>query len=108
MYERKQMRLWLDDVREKPGLRYDTHVKTVHEAKGYIMSGKVVAISFDHDLGTEETGYDLAKWIEEQAYHGKVQRISWDIHSANPVGAANIRAAMKNADKYWDKHEENP
>lgn len=107
IYGRKQLKLFLDDVRDKP-VQYDIAVKTVHEAKAYIITGKVVAISFDHDLGTEETGYDLAKFIEEQAYHGNIKRISWNIHSANPVGAANIRAAMKNADKYWDKHEENP
>ena len=94
------IKLWLDD--ERPAPKNWTHVKTVQEAKTLILQGIVTHISLDHDLGTPETGYDLAKWIEEQAYNG-LYFISCECHSMNPVGAKNINLALQNANKYWEK-----
>lgn len=99
------IKIWLDDIREMPITHFNVHAKTVHDAMMYIRTGEVAAISFDHDLGTEETGYDLAKFVEKLAYNNEIPRISWNVHSQNPVGAANIRAAMKKADQYWEGHE---
>ena len=68
---------------------------------------KNIHISFDHDLGDNRlSGYDLAKWVERRAHLNQIKRITWDIHSANPVGRKNIEMAMSNADKYWTQHEE--
>lgn len=91
--------LWLDDVRTAP--KGWTHVKTVEEAMIHIKGGHVSEISFDHDLGTEQTGYDLAKWIEQGAYNKTIGKLNWTIHSANPVGKKNIERAMINAQKFW-------
>lgn len=63
--------------------------------------GIIHFVSFDHDLGIGKTGYDIAKWIEQKAYEGKIKKLKWEIHSANPVGEKNIRMAMENADRYW-------
>ena len=51
--------LWLDDVRPAP--EGWVHVKTVEEAKGYLVKGNVQRASLDHDLGDDEagTGYTL-------------------------------------------------
>lgn len=106
------MQLWLDDKRnpqdhliqrEFGAVEGMVWVKTVDEAKEYIKQGNVDYISFDHDLSTPQTGYDLAKWIEEQAFLGVIAPIIWCIHSQNMVGRANIDRAMRNADKYWRK-----
>jgi len=53
------------------------------------------------------TGLDVAKWIEEQAFHNKIPRLTWALHSYNPVGVRNMMLALKNADRYWDDHENN-
>ena len=60
----------------------------------------IIEISFDHDLGTDETGYDVAKWIEYNCYLHYMKCPKWKIHSANPVGRKNIENAMLNAEKY--------
>lgn len=96
------MRIWLDDIRKMPPC-FDVHCKTAKQAIMYITEPEVSFISFDHDLGEDEngTGYDVAKFIEEYAYYGKIKPIKWAIHSANPVGKENIERAMKNAENYW-------
>lgn len=95
------MWIWLDDVRPAP-IGY-IHCKTVPEALEYIVSGVVNKISFDHDLGEDlATGYDLAKLIEEMAYYGRISKLDWAVHSANPVGYKNIVSAMENATRYWN------
>lgn len=44
-------------------------------------------IFFDHDLGEDRTGYDIAKWIVENNIEIKK---GFKIVSANPVGRFNI------------------
>lgn len=48
-----------------------------------------ICISFDHDLGTEKSGYDFAKWLVEHQVTG-----FFHIHSMNPIGAFNIRQLL--------------
>ncbi len=95
-------KLYLDDIRvpahvgsglkNTPGWlmarTYDEAVNTVKQ------HGCPVYISFDHDLGDEnaKTGYDFAKWLVEQdlTYNIIPAEFEFNVHSANPVGAANI------------------
>jgi hypothetical protein len=49
----------------------------------------------------------VAKWIEEQAYHGTLQPLQWRVHSQNPTGRSRMTQALQNADKYWNKGEIN-
>lgn len=100
------MKLWLDDERDPVVWRpQDGHqwlwLKTAEEAIELIAEDVVCEISFDHDLGEGSNGYDVAKFIEEGAYSGTLTPIKWAVHSANPVGAANIERAMEQADIYW-------
>ena len=56
-------------------------------------------ISFDHDLGEEMTGYDFVKWLGFYIMDNDLKIDSWftyQVHSANPVGAKNIDEYMKN------------
>ncbi len=97
------MRIWLDDERPMPEEGFDLHVKTAKVMLDYLKAGGVTFISFDHDLGPEEagTGYEVAAWIEEQAFNCNLERLDWEIHSANPVGRKNLEAALNNANKWW-------
>ena len=65
------MKIWLDDERPMPS-EFDVHARTADDAIRYIENNDVELISFDHDLGREEngTGYDVANWIEAEAYLG--------------------------------------
>lgn len=108
------MRIWLDDLRPAPRSNWlgeDEHwdyvVKTAHEAIELVKTGTITYISFDHDLGPEKagTGYDVARFIEEQAFLGTIPPIDYALHSANPVGRANIDKAMKRAWSFWEKDQ---
>ena len=100
------IKLWLDDIRTPPDDSW-TWAKTYDEALEYITKNVVSEISFDHDLGAEQTGYSVAKAIEHHAYYDIVSRMEWNIHSANPVGRRNIEQAMQSADRFWASHEDN-
>ena len=91
------MRLWLDDVRPAPDGFHP--VKTGIECINLLRTGEVTALSFDHDLGEGLTGYDVAKWIEQNA--ASIKPILWEVHTSNPVGRQNIVMAMQNAEKAW-------
>lgn len=90
--------IFLDDLRDPPPDA--TLCRTAQAAIRLIESGVVTRISFGHDLGTELTGYDVAKRIEQLVAEGKIAMPRWQVHSANPVGRANIEAAMRSAERY--------
>jgi len=94
------MNVWLDDVRQMPE-GFDAHVCCAEDAISLLESGDVKFISFDHDLGAEKTGYDVASWIEQAVFEGKLSRVpDWKVHSANPVGSLNILMAMRSAERF--------
>ncbi len=95
------MRVWIDDLRPPPDATW-TWVKTSADALELLCDEKVEELSFDHDLGGDDTSMPVAKWIEEQAFEGKMKPPQWAIHSANPVGRQNLEAALVSADRRWD------
>lgn len=109
--------LWLDDERDPRNARIQElfnadpsmlWVKTAEAAISYLKQKQVRFVSLDHDLGTPATGYDVARWIEERAFHGDLPRLAWAVHSANTVGARAIRDALMNADRFWTSRGETP
>lgn len=66
-------------------------------------------ISFDHDLGTDDlNGCDIAHWIVDcdiDGIHSLPENFEFQVHSANPVGAENIRGLLAN---YLDFKKGNP
>lgn len=99
-YERG-LKMWLDDERSMPE-GFDLHVKTAKEAIDMIRKGGVSMVSLDHDLGDGNgTGYDVAKYIEESAFNGALIPVDVRVHSANPVGRANINRCIENAKRFW-------
>jgi hypothetical protein len=90
-------KLFLDDVREPYeadfviARSFDDALKIIEE-KGF-----PYFISFDHDLGEDiPTGFDFAKWLVEQDMDFNVlpANFSFNVHSANPVGAENIKGYL--------------
>jgi hypothetical protein len=98
MNENSEIFLYLDDLRESPADAMCC--RTAVEALHLLATGRVTRISFDHDLGTELTGYDVAKRIEEWVMDGTIPMPCWTVHSANPVGRRNIEAAMRSAERF--------
>jgi len=93
----------MDDIRHGPDVgslqEYDLKdwmdwiiVRSVDNTKRLLELGLVNKLSLDHDMSSESTGYDLAKWMAEFGHWPKGE--IW-VHSANPVGRDNIVATIK-------------
>jgi hypothetical protein len=95
-------KLYIDDIRNPIDTDF-VIVRSYNEAIHWIrLNGCPEYISFDHDLGAadERTGYDIAKWLVERDLDapGKIipTNFKFNVHSANPVGAANIAGLLNN------------
>ena len=100
--------LFLDDERQ-PGKDLVAPVVIVRDfwafKKTLIELGIPRYITFDHDLGGEYTGKSCAEFLafmlfsmdDEEEAIAAVKELEWDVHSANPIGAMNIRLYLKSA-----------
>jgi hypothetical protein len=117
------MNLWLDDIRKPPEgwhwVKTPAQIIALLEmfASPTLIGEDIEWISFDHDLGidpekaeayntgkiqehkAEMTGYEVVLWMAE---HNVWPTQGCIVHSANPVGAKNIRGVI---DRYgpYDK-----
>ena len=96
------MKLWIDDLRPAP----EGHIRaySVNDAKYQIImsednwyneyTGRCELIDIDHDAGDyAKDGGDyirLLDWLEETGRNYPIR-----IHSANPVGVANMRRIIE-------------
>jgi len=97
--------LWLDDMRN-PHINSEGKVpqgykivwaKNYYEFVSWMQNNPPPdLISFDHDLGQGETGYDCAKWLVEQCLDNNIPSPRFFVHSANPVGSENIMGLLTN------------
>lgn len=101
--------LFVDDLRDVSDV-YDPAcasrfkvVRDIGGAKSWIVEhGIPDFISFDHDLADDDhntTGYALAKWIVDGVLDGNLEfpaGFKYQVHSANPVGRANIVGLLDN------------
>ena len=92
-------KLYLDDLRT-PQSNGWVIVRSYDEAVAYVeANGFPQMVSFDHDLGDadDKTGLDFAKFLVEldQITMHMPKDFDFNVHSANPVGAANIRHFME-------------
>lgn len=79
------MKLWIDDLRDSPdGWKHVTGsrqaINTLEWAK--MMGETIDAISFDHDLGGDDTTRPVVLWMCENDFWPTICYV----HSANPVG----------------------
>ncbi|OEY72836.1 cyclic-phosphate processing receiver domain-containing protein [Salegentibacter salarius] len=108
-------KLFLDDIRI-PKMVYDTI-----EAKDFIVvrnyadfvkyikqNGLPDFISFDNDLGLDESGeiapdgYVAAKWLVYESGLD-LRELQFKVHSANPVAAEQIRGLLNNYIQFLKK-----
>lgn len=103
--------LWIDDYRDpfdNDWLNFSPigkdckviWVKSYSEAITYLSNNWPDAISFDHDLDTEETGYDIAKYIVNRCIEDNLNLPIYSSHSANPIGRKNILSLLTNYKKH--------
>jgi hypothetical protein len=89
-------RLFLDDLRDPPGDGW-LIARSNAEAKWFCEGGAPDFVSLDHDLGGDERAVDFVKWLIEQDLDRKgfiPLHFGYTIHSANPIGTANMRALL--------------
>lgn len=89
--------MFLDDLRN-PTTNDDWIVlRSSQEAIEHVkQNGMTEFASFDHDLGGEDTTMVFLRWlVDYDLDHGIIPKnFSWKVHSANPVGSANIHSLI--------------
>jgi len=86
------MWLLIDDERD---LNCEVIARTPEAGRKLLALGGWECLCLDHDLGSGEDGYQIAKWaIESKLMPAKVQLVT-----SNPVGRSNIRALLE--DNGW-------
>ena len=100
--------LFIDDERFPPASWCEKQTvicRTSEEAINYIWKhGLPAFISFDHDLGGDDTSIKVINWIENRCIEGCFkfnEDFAFYVHSQNPVGAENIRYRMEALIKYF-------
>jgi hypothetical protein len=126
MEEAMRYKLYLDDMRYPPDDPEWRLARNYHDAIWYVKTyGVPYHVSFDHDLADvhydqpdyghsddfmvservpyEFTGYDFAKWLCNYFQDNNVDLsdFTFHVHSANPVGAENIRNYMISFLRNW-------
>jgi hypothetical protein len=84
--------MYLDDIREPDG-SYTYAARSSDEAILIMDIGCPDFISFDHDLGEEDTAMNVVKYMVEKDLDNPgwiPYDFSYKVHSANPVGKENI------------------
>ena len=92
------MRLYIDDIRNPKG-DFDYIARNSEEAIEFmIRNGCPEFISWDHDLGGDDTSMRVVKWMIEMDLDTDKEFIpetfEFFVHSANPVGKANIEGYL--------------
>ena len=97
------MKLWIDDLRAPPDETW-TWAKTSADALLVLkhFASDLAEVSFDHDLGGDDTVMPFILAVEARAFRGRGDPFQWQVHSANPVGRKNITAAMERVERFWN------
>ena len=119
--KKEKIWLYLDDVRTPTDDRWQV-VRNYNQFVSHVrLNGleNYEVISLDHDLGeeamnefynnalpnfklnydnilNEKTGYDCAKWLVAESMTTKIPLPQIYVHSANPIGSANIMGYVNN------------
>jgi len=95
------MKLFVDDLRDPP--KGWVVARTSFEAINLLKSSQYIeAISLDHDLGGEDTAMRVAHKLIEMDMNEEIDisSINITVHSANPVGKANLEGLLKSYLRY--------
>lgn len=90
-------KLFIDDIRDPIDNTWSI-ARSSNEAKSLVlMYGIPTEISFDHDLGGDDTAFDFIYWMENEiVFDGRKfpDNFKFSVHSSNPVGKENIEKEM--------------
>ena len=103
MSARGGIKLWLDDCRPAPAGW--TLAVTVAEAKALLRTGRVTHASLDYHLTGREKGHEVATFIKEEAFAGRLPRLAWTTHTSDSTGAAHMRGILEDAETFWSERE---
>ena len=98
--QKNKIKIWVDDIRKVPEGYVGT--KSVEETIELInkietQGGEIELLDLDHDLGDyAKFGGDAIKILDYLVEHEKFYPIK--IHTANPVGRANMERIIK---RFW-------
>lgn len=97
-------KLFIDD--ERFPIKDDWMIaRTSEEAVQTVLDkGFPSEISFDHDLGGDDTAIWFILWLYNEVPAGNVKIPSYfkySIHSQNPIGVANIKSKMDQLLKFY-------
>lgn len=89
------MKVWIDDVRIPPK-GYGIWVKNSRQALSLLKFAQFKGwefeeVSFDHDLGGDDTSRPVVLWLCESGYWPNTAHV----HSANPVGIEWLRGMIQ-------------
>lgn len=91
------MKLFLDDLRNPPDDTWWVARSSKAGIDFLLAYGMPDEISFDHDLGGDDTAMVFINTMIEMVLDGNLKihpEFDYTIHSANPVGCENIKSKM--------------
>lgn len=102
-------KVYIDDIRNPKASDFAV-VRSSSEAINYfVKNGCPSYISFDHDLGGEDTSMKIVHWLIERDLNenGKFIPSDFDfhVHSANPVGVKNIEGLLNSYLKHKQRND---
>ena len=81
-----------------------TICRSSNEAINHVKAnGLPIFVSFDHDLGGDDTSIIFINWLIEHILDNNLsfyERFDYYVHSQNPIGAVNIRNKIDSFIKY--------
>ena len=92
------MKVFIDDVRHPADESWVVVRSSAEAIKWLTEQGCPKMISFDHDLGDDDTAMKVVHWMIEMDINACGAFIpadfSFTVHSANPVGSENIKGLL--------------
>ncbi len=107
-----KIKIYLDDERSTPEgwNRFYTAEELIFFLDDDLRShlDNIETISLDHDLGDgKKTGYNFLLWLEEKVHEDPTFPIpEIVIHSANPVGRANMARVLQSIERIRQAHSQ--
>lgn len=93
------MNLFIDDIRNPVDSKNWIIARNSKDAIKIIKNDFPQKISFDHDLGGDDTAMNVVNFIIDATLDKKIAipvNFEFFVHSANPVGAKNIKTKLNN------------
>jgi hypothetical protein len=100
-------KLYIDDLRSPKDTTMIV-VRSSIDAIDYVKENGIPNyISFDHDLGYNDTSMNFVHWFVDYLLDNRQLKLpddfDFNVHSANPVGSDNIKGLMNSLIKFLNE-----